>query len=144
MRIWRISNHADLSGAGGKYAAGRWNHLGTPIVYCADHPALAMLEILVHVDAEDLPENYRLLEIDAPDGTGTQDADLPQGWSSDVEVTRDIFERFRKRAERPILRVPSIIMPRCYNLLLNPEHRDHSELAIISSDMHPLDPRFLR
>ncbi len=39
----------------------------TPVVYCADHPATALLEILVHVDAEDLPPAYQLLEIEVPD-----------------------------------------------------------------------------
>ncbi len=70
MRFWRISNYADLSGEGGRLAAGRWNRLGRRIVYLAEHPALALLETLVHleIDAEDMPNRFRLLSIDAPDG----------------------------------------------------------------------------
>ena len=65
MRLWRISNHVDLSGEGGRRAAGRWSHQGRRVVYLAEHPALAMLETLVHleVDVEDLPSTYRLIEV---------------------------------------------------------------------------------
>jgi RES domain-containing protein len=52
MRIWRISNFADLSGRGGMLIDGRWNRRGTPIVYCTDHPSTALLEILVHATRE--------------------------------------------------------------------------------------------
>jgi len=47
MELWRISNYADLSGAGGLQAAGRWHTRGKRIVYLADHPASALLEMLV-------------------------------------------------------------------------------------------------
>ena len=57
MRLWRISNHASLTGEGGLYASGRWHTRGQRVVYLADHPASALLEVMVHleIDAEDLP-----------------------------------------------------------------------------------------
>lgn len=63
MELWRISNYADLSGAGGLQAAGRWHTRGKRIVYLADHPASALLEMLVHMDRELIPATYRLLRI---------------------------------------------------------------------------------
>lgn len=144
MRAWRISNHADLSGIGGKYAAGRWNHLGTGIVYCADHPALAMLEILVHLDPEDLPDSYRLIEIEIPDKVTVIKAELPERWAEDVTLTRDRFEAFRNEARAAVLSVPSVVMPHCRNLLINPQHPEHDNIAIVSSDRHLLDARFRR
>lgn len=143
MRIWRISNHADLSGVGGSYSAGRWNHLGTRIVYCADHPALAMLEVLVHVDPEDLPERFQLLEIDVPDGMSVEAVELPGNWGDDIAISRDAFEAFCDRGATPLLSVPSIVMPRCSNVLINPLHPDHGMLTVASAESHPLDPRFL-
>ena len=50
MELWRISNYADLSGIGGLKAAGRWHSQGRRIVYLADHPSSALLEMLVHMD----------------------------------------------------------------------------------------------
>jgi RES domain-containing protein len=143
MRIWRISNHADLSGIGGTYVAGRWNHLGRRIVYCAEHPALAMLELLVHVDPEDLPETYQLLEIDVPDDLVAEPADLPSTWRDDLILSRKAFEAFCDQGNAPVLKVSSIIMPHCRNLLINPLHPDHAKLSIVSVETHPLEPRFL-
>ncbi|KGF68562.1 hypothetical protein LL06_15755 [Hoeflea sp. BAL378] len=144
MRIWRISNHADLSGIGGTYHAGRWNHLGRRIVYCAEHPALAMLELLVHFDLEDLPETYQLLEIDVPDRLAVEPVNLPSGWKDDPAISREAFEAFCHQGDAPVMRVPSIIMPHCFNLLINPAHPEHAKQSIVSAEMHPLDPRFLK
>ncbi len=143
MRIWRISNYADLSGIGGTYTAGRWNHLGRRIVYSAEHPALAMLELLVHFDPEDMPGTYQLLEIDVPDELVLEPAVLPFNWKEDPAISRDVFEAFCNQDNAPVMRVPSIIMPHCHNLLINPNHADHSNLTIVSVETHLLDPRFL-
>ena len=75
MRIWRISNHADLSGTGGLRASGRWHSRGRPIVYCGEHPAAVLLEALVHLEVslpEELPDSYQLLEIEVPRGVRRQ------------------------------------------------------------------------
>ncbi|MEQ8481014.1 MAG: RES family NAD+ phosphorylase [Hoeflea sp.] len=143
MRAWRISNYADLSGIGGTYAAGRWNHLGRRIVYCAEHPALAMLEMLMHLDPEDLPETYQLVEIDVPGEVDVEPVDVTPGWKENPALSRDAFEDFCNRGAAPVLSVPSILMPHCRNLLINPAHADHAKLSILSAELHPLDSRFL-
>lgn len=144
MRLWRISNYADLSGIGGKYAAGRWNHLGAPIVYCADHPALALLEALVHFDPDDMPDSYQMIEIDASAATGFEEPSLGKDWKTRKVECRDAFERFRAAGRRALLRVPSVIVGSCHNYLINPAHPDASRFRIVSATRHPLDPRFLR
>ena len=42
---------------------------GVPVVYLADHPALAALEVRVHLDLpfELLPTDYVLMRVDVPD-----------------------------------------------------------------------------
>lgn len=143
MRIWRISNYAELSGAGGRYASGRWNHKGTPIVYCSDHPSTAMLEILVNVDAEDLPDSYQLLEIELPDEINLVTPKLPEDWRDKRLISRDTFETFCTDATSPVMTVPSVVMPRAFNHLINPRHPNAASIAIKSVTKHPLDPRFL-
>src|SRR3984893_1129759 len=66
MQLWRISNHADLTGIGGLRAAGRWHSQGRRIVYLADHPSSALLEMLVHLDRDLIPSTYQLLRISIP------------------------------------------------------------------------------
>jgi len=63
---------ADYSGA--MQAAGRWNPIGTPMLYTAQHLSLACVEILVHLDkselrdyvwsSTDLPQNPERLQFD--------------------------------------------------------------------------------
>ena len=70
MVLWRISNYADLRGIGGLRAPGRWHFAGQAIVYLAEHPALALLEILVHMEIASvgqLPDGYQLLRVDVDD-----------------------------------------------------------------------------
>lgn len=144
MRAWRISRYTDLLGIGGRHTAGRWNHLGRLIVYCADHPALALLEILVHVDIENLPEDYKLLEISIPDQLIAKPDTLPENWMEDFAISRNVFENFCQTVDAPVLLVPSVIVSRCSNLLINPNHPRASELQVVSTQRQSLDTRFLR
>ena len=85
MVIWRISNHTDLSGAGGIRSSGRRHHHGAPVVYLAENPALAMLEVLVNFELApgEVPGAYMLLEVEFPDDRSIHllhDSELPEGW----------------------------------------------------------------
>lgn len=143
MHIWRISNYADLSGRGGLHKAGRWNRKGTPIVYCSDHPSTALLEVLVHFDRDELPENYQLIKIEINTNLVREAVDLPTKWQSSEDQSRAYWQRFVDTAEFPALIVPSIIMPHVFNILINPEHEKISEVKIIEKLKKPIDPRFL-
>src|SRR5260370_5204146 len=99
MRLWRISNFANLSGEGGLRASGRWHSRGRRVVYLSDHPASALLEVLVHleVDVEDLPVSYQLLAVDFPDDlrfeTIAMDA-LPPDWRTKSLATPQLGNRW--------------------------------------------------
>src|SRR6185295_17519720 len=127
MRLWRISNHASRSGDGGLYASGRWHTRGRRVVYLADHPASALLEVMVHleIDAEDLPTHYQLLGVDIPGALRTttlKESELPQGWRESAEHTRTLGDNWLREAPAALLRVPSAIVPDAGNYLLNPAH----------------------
>lgn len=143
MRVWRISNHADLTGRGGLVAAGRWHHAQTQIVYCADHPASAMLEILVHVDFEDRPESFQLLSVEIPEASDILAADVPEGWKDDIAITRAIGSRFIADARNAVLAVPSVIVPHGINYLLSPSLLKAAGIHIASAEMHSFDSRLL-
>ena len=67
LRAWRIvkSEHAAaaFSGHGAKIAGGRWNNPGTLMVYTAGSHSLAILEILVHLQSQNLLQRYALFEL---------------------------------------------------------------------------------
>jgi RES domain-containing protein len=147
MELWRISNYADLSGGGGLQAAGRWHTRGKRIVYLADHPASALLEMLVHMDRDLIPATYCLLrvvvsETVAMDSIGI-DA-LASDWRTQPSFTRQIGDQWLDRSATTLLRVPSVIVPLGKNFLLNPAHPDAAKVTIIDAVNAPFDPRLLR
>lgn len=46
---------------------GGWHHAGQPIVYLAESAAGALLEVYVHTSANDVPQDFVLLKIEAPE-----------------------------------------------------------------------------
>ena len=149
MRLWRISNYADLTGAGGLNSSGRWHSRGTEIVYLAESPASALLERLVHleIDIGELPGHYQLLAVDIPDDVAFDTMDgrgLPEGWRSDDGVTRPTGDRWLQEGRTALLRVPSAIVPHTNNWLLNPNHPDAAKARIVQVIRAPFDPRLFR
>ncbi len=148
MRLWRISNHANLSGDGGLHASGRWHTRGRRVVYLADHPASALVEVMVHleIDAEDLPTHYQLLGIDVPDDvaiTALGESELPDGWRQQLGLTRARGDEWLRAGATALLRVPSAIVSEAANYLLNPAHPDAARISIASALRAPFDPRLM-
>jgi RES domain-containing protein len=123
--LWRISNHSTLDGGGGLRAPGRWHTMGQRILYCAPNPATALLEVLVHtrIDIEDVPVNLRYLEIEVPDTLAIEDVDtgrLGLSWRTDLAATRRVGDQWLRSGGAALLRVPSVIVPATWNVLINP------------------------
>jgi RES domain-containing protein len=147
--LWRISNHLSLAGEGALHAPGRWHSRGRRVVYCAQNPAAALLEILVHfeIDIEDLPARYRLLKIEAPDDVQVESVSvnrLPIDWPARTEMTRGLGDGWLTKGSAALLTVPSAIVPETFNVLLNPAHQDTKRIVIIQADEHAIDPRLLK
>ena len=146
MVLWRISRHRDLDGLGGLRAPGRWHERGWPVVYLAETAAGALLEVCVHTAANDVPPNYTLLEITVPAAIKIEaSADsLPQDWSENLEATRAIGSEWQRSNRSALLRVPSVLAPATFNVLLNPAHPDSKQIAITAVLEYPFDPRLKR
>ncbi len=146
MRLWRISRFADLAGEGGLHAPGRWHSKGQRVVYLAEHPASALLELLVHleIDVEDFPAHFQLLEIDAADRiavTAIDETSLQVDWRGQPAVTRTLGDEWLRGGTTALLRVPSAVVPATSNYLLNPSHADAPQLSITAVVRASLDPR---
>ncbi|WP_369720983.1 RES family NAD+ phosphorylase [Bradyrhizobium sp. LLZ17] len=114
MELWRISNYVDLSGVGGLRAGGRWHSQGRRIVYLADHPSSALLEMLVHMDRDLIPPTYQLLRIAIPDDIVVEIAgpEWPPDWRTQMMVSREVGDRWLDRSTSALLQVPSAISER--------------------------------
>jgi RES domain-containing protein len=147
--LWRISNYGNLEGAGGLKASGRWHTRGRHIVYLASSPSSALLEILVHLElsADQLPRNYQLLEIHAPDEILIENVDIaafPSDWIADRLFTQRIGNAWLDKDSSALLQIPSALVPNTSNYLLNPAHSDAKRILIVSTSQHLLDPRLLQ
>jgi RES domain-containing protein len=147
VRLWRISNHIDLSGRGGLLAAGRWHRLGTPVVYAADHPSTAMLEVLAHLDLDDVPARYRLMAIEAPDDASRLEIaaeELPTDWRMNVEGTRELGNRLLYAGAHLMIVVPSVLVRGAWNVLMNPRHPEIARCSVAEIWEDAFDPRLVR
>lgn len=149
MILWRISNHADLSGAGGLLHSGRWHSRGRPVVYLAESPAGALVEALVHVQAAsiaELPKNYQLLEIGLPDDASSDDLSpkLGRSWRDEPATTRALGDAWLAAQGSLLLRVPSAVVARSFNRLFNPQHAQAASAKVLSLAHYPFDDRLLR
>ena len=149
MFLWRISNHSTLDGQGGLAASARWHTEGRPIVYLAESPAGALLEALVHLELglARLPKSYRLLKAEASDDLSRKAvpaSDLPNTWFHDQAATRTIGDEWLASKSAVFLRVPSVIVPETFNLLLNPQHPHASRVQVLWHEEYPWDKRLLR
>ncbi len=147
MQLWRISNHADLSGTGGLRYSARWHTKGRPIIYAAEHPAGALSEFLVYIDLEDFPKTFQLITLEVEDSAqapGVAPHQLPAGWISDTGASRAIGDDWLERGTSLLFRVPSVLVPGAYNILINPNHQDMDKVRIVKIETVPLDGRLAR
>lgn len=141
MELWRLCRrpHADLSGEGARIFGGRWNSPGRPVVYLAEHPALAALELLIHLDLpfELLPNDFVLMRVLVPDGLIAEVADVSVAGSETVATGDAWLTEGRSMA----LRVPSVLLPYAGNVLLNPRLPEVAHASIASIEPFDFDPR---
>ncbi len=136
---WRIATEArtyaadDLGGTGAQLTGGRWNAIGTAVIYASPSLALAVLETFVHLASGGLPLNRFVVRLDIPDAlmAGATVLDTPPvGWDAEPAGGTSIAlgERWIKSGISAILRVPSIIVPEELNVLINPAHPDAAKI----------------
>lgn len=134
---WRLCRRpfADLSGEGARRFGGRWNSPGRPVVYLAEHPALAVLEVRVHLDLplDLLPADFALMRVQVPDGPTADPA------TRDETAARG--DAWLTQASSAVLRVPSVLVPQAWNILLNPRHPDAAVAETQAIESFHFDPR---
>jgi len=147
-RIVKASYAASaFDGEGARETGGRWNSRGVPVVYAAGSVSLAILEVLVHTAAPDLLRAYVVVpaEIDEELVSRLEPTRLPSGWRRhppppQVQRTGD---RWVAAGTSAVLAVPSVIVPRETNYLLNPSHPDFARLRIGPPEPLDLDARLV-
>lgn len=146
FRITR-RRYADLSGEGARGVGGRWNSPGRAALYLAESRALAVLEVLAHLDldAHLIPGDYVIMTVDfsAIEEVSGWMEDGPSLPPSDGEC-RAIGDAFLDSRRAFVLRVPSILVPRASNFVLNPAHPLVEHVRVEPLEPFAFDRRLLR
>ncbi|MBK6727883.1 MAG: RES family NAD+ phosphorylase [Xanthomonadales bacterium] len=148
MRLWRISRYRGLSGEGGLHADSRWHHAPRHVLFAAEHPALAMLEVLAHlqIDLAQMPTTLRLFAIDLkPRASISLAPELPSGWQANLPTTQALGNAWLDASKSLLLKIPSAILPHASNYAINPRHKQ-ALTHLKELDQGPLwiDPRLGR
>jgi RES domain-containing protein len=127
-----------IDGRGGLRIGGRWHRVGTEIVYTAESSALAILEVLVHLEAPHIPRDYQLLRIEVPDALNTS------AFSGDPAQSVSWGTNWAASGDSALAKVPSFVAPHAYNWLINPRHSDATGIVVADASRWPWDERLFR
>jgi RES domain-containing protein len=148
FRVAKTKHIRDLSGIGARLHGGRWNHPGTPLVYASDSRSLATLEYLVHVDFAHLPARLSIATLEIPDDVTAEEIPrtaLPRSWREFPPPPKlaDLGTSWARGGRSLLLRVPSAIVEREQNILINPAHPEISRVVVVRVERHRIDARLV-
>ncbi len=141
MIVWRIANErfADLSGIGGLHVSGRWHSKGRPVCYFAEHPALAMLEVRVHMDLkETFLTNFVMMKVELASDISMMEIDERPAEES---ISQQLGDAWLAQSKTAVCRVRSVLYPDCYNFLFNPMHPGSAKAKILETTPVSFDER---
>jgi RES domain-containing protein len=150
ITAWRIvkfqHTKTAFDGEGARIAGGRWNKIGTPMIYTAGSLALAALETIVHLPKGELLKKLFFhipVQFDSDLVFALNPPDLPADWDCipPSEATQAIGTDWILKKRSVILKVPSTIIREESNYLINPVHPDFKMLSFGSPERFTFDPR---
>jgi RES domain-containing protein len=133
MQYFRlIENLPGRDSLGYGLGPGRWNQLGTPMIYACAMSSLNFLELLSIKGPVVTQSKWKLVMLEVGGEIPELDADfLPLDWKNRPypRSTQEFGTSWAKGMISPVLKIPSIRIPlECYpvehNLLINPLHKE--------------------
>jgi len=118
------------------------------MVYTSETRSLATIEFLVHVSLPYVPTELSIATIEVPDEFIPEESlssSLPGNWRTSpppLELADFGTEWARSKASLT-LRVPSAVVTREYNILINPLHHDAGRVVVVEAEVYRIDERLL-
>lgn len=132
-----------FDGEGAKRYGGRWNSRGKACVYLSASESLAVLEILVHLNDTQQMNHYTLLQlsIKQTDILYLPEENMPDNWKEFPAPadTAELGDAWLRGTPSLALAVPSVIVPREWNYILNPAH-DKFNQTILNANRLNFEP----
>jgi RES domain-containing protein len=142
MRIYRIHRRARRAAdfGGSLIVPSRWNPAGTAMLYCSTTLSLACLEILVHLKADETPEDHACSSSELPARPDVADF---RGDLLDVGATRRYGRSWSLSQRSLAIFAPSVVIPIEFNVLLNPTHSAFGKVVWSAPQPFRIDPRLI-
>ena len=149
--VWRIARRPfalDRLGVGARDSGGRWNHLGTAVIYAGGTIAIAALEKFVQLAGITPPDLVLVrLELPAKHSAETPSlAQLPRGWNlvPATPASMDFGTAWARELRSLVLHVPSALVPEEMNAVINPAHREFAAVHMVIEREFRYDDRMYR
>ncbi len=138
-----------FDGEGAFLYGGRWNTKGTRILYSAATLSLAVLEMLVHLNASELLSSYSYAAIELAESNILSVEELyalPANWNDFPPPLKaqTIGDRWAASSVSLAMKVPSAVVPGEYNYLINVGHEDFAKIERSEPRRFRFDERLKR
>lgn len=134
-----------FDGEGARLYGARWNSVGTRVAYASDSKALAILEVLVHLQDSDILSAYDLVGVQIPEALIEvfDESALPSTWTNSPPPleTQAVGDRWIEAGQSVGLAVPSAVIPGAVNYLINPHHPQFHQLTLSRPEPFAFDIR---
>ncbi len=151
MLVYRIAKQEfikDLTGIGAKTVGGRWNRKGEALLYTSTSVSLSVLEVLAHIPTAYFPDTMAMATIEVPDNliSAIRIEQLQENWNKIPAPSslQNITSQWVTEGKYLGFKVPSIIVPKEHNLLINPLHSDFKNVKLINVEPFSFDTRLIK
>ena len=145
-RVYRIVSrqYPPFDGGGAFRWGSRWISPGRHVVHAAETYALAVLENLVHLQAQRVAPTLQCVVADVPDAVSQEEIDrsqLPTAERDAYAPYREIGDDWYDSGDSAVLWVPSVVSPHERNVLIHQRHEDFTQIVVHKPVSATLDPR---
>lgn len=149
VTAWRLFKERHrataFTGVGARIYGGRWNSIGTAVVYASETRSLALLETLVHLNDARFLSHFLLAEVafDSSLVIRVPAGELAGGGRGvpPPPRSRSIGDEWVRHGRSAVLMVPSAVVEDEHNFLLNPAHLDFAHVEFGTPRPFAIDPR---
>ena len=147
MIVYRITTEQWSKSLEASGYAARWNAKGRFVIYTAGSRSLACLENLVHRSGVWQGKRYKVMLIEFSDNIRMdtiETEDLIKNWEriGYFSYCRTKAGKWLNSGTAAILKVPSVIIKKEFNYLINPQHPDFKFIKLKGVEDFDFDQRF--
>jgi RES domain-containing protein len=150
MEVFRIAKESFSKKLTASGRANRWNMDDQFIIYTGSSRSLSSLELIVHEHSISPVSKYKMMIISIADEesltTSVLQKDLSNSWRSMIAYPelQLLGSEWYQNKRSLVLKVPSAVIPKEYNYLINTNHPDfNNKVSLVRTEDYFWDDRLL-